>query len=312
MIENRALKIGNFQFYWTYLFAILSIFLFIAIQNQAIEGEIAPEIYAKFGAPYAQDIYDGAIWGMVINSFVHKQLWHLLLSVPLFIFLGILFEKRNTTLFFILFVLISSFVTSALQLAMTGDPGIGLNGVNFALFTYLLVKIKVEPPYQKWKTLVWLGEITGLVLSILNIYYDWYYFGTSTIVTGFLFGLIVGLSQERKWLFYSFQGLFWAVCLLTLFYNPYSSEWNTFKGYKAFRNGDVDKAEEYYLKALELYPRNFAAKKNLKLIEIDRLEDRAYYAHKHENYVTARHLYIQILNLDKDNAWAKKNLQGLP
>ena len=100
--------------------------------------------------------------------------------------------------------------------------------------------------------------------------------------------------------------------MTTLFYNPYSSEWNTVQGSKAFTAGKIDEAEEYYLKALEIYPRNYAAKKNLVLIEIDRLQSRAYYAHSQEMYSTARHLYIKILGLDKNNAWAKKNLDGLP
>lgn len=306
------LKFGNLRIYWSYLFAFATLLLFISLQNAANWGDITPKLYTNFGAPYAQEIFDGAIWGIVTNSFVHKELWHVLLSVSLFVFLGILFEIRNKPLFFLLFVVISSFVTSSLQLAMSGDPGIGLNGVNFALFTYLMVRIKVGPRYKRWKILVWLAEITALILSILNMYYDWYYFGTFTVVTGFLFGLIVGLSQDRKVLFYASQAIIWAICLTTLIYNPYSSEWNTVQGYHAFKKGDIDKAEEFYLRALELHPRNYAAKKNLVLIEIDRLETRAFYAHQHENYVTARHLYIQILNLDKDNEWAKRNLQGLP
>jgi len=303
---------GRFHFYWSYLIALLTIFLFIVIQNTSNWGEITSETFSKFGAPYAKDIFDGAIWGMFTNSFVHKQLWHLFLSVSLFVFLGVLFERRNKTLFFFLFVLISSFVTSALQLAMTGDPGIGLNGVNFALFTYLLVRIQPNTKYKKAKIIIWIGTISALMLSVLNIYYEWYYFGTSTIVTGFLFGLIIGISQDQKIFFYSFQGLFWVICLITLFYNPYSSEWNTVQGSRAFEKGEVDQAEEYYLRALELHPRNFAAKKNLVLIEIDRLQDQAYYAHSLEDYHTARSLYIKILNLDKHNSWAKKNLDGLP
>jgi|TARA_R110000737_G_scaffold254016_1_gene263340 membrane associated rhomboid family serine protease len=308
----NQLNSGKFRFYWSILIGIITVGLFIIIQNASNWQDITPETYAKYGAPYAKDIFDGAIWGMITNSFVHKQLWHLFLSVPLFIFLGILFERRNTALFFILFVAISSFVTSSLQLSMTGDPGIGLNGVNFALFTYLLVKIKPEAKYGKFKITIWVGTLLALTLSILNIFNDWYNFGTTTILTGFLFGLIVAISQKRKFIFYSFQGIFWAICLITLFYNPYSSEWNTVQGSKAFSKGEVDKAEEYYLKALEIHPRNYAAKKNLVLIEIDRLQDRAYYAHSNGDYSTARMLYIKILNLDKYNSWAKKNLDGLP
>jgi membrane associated rhomboid family serine protease len=299
---------GRFHYYWSYFIALLTIFLFIAIQNAANWEEITPEIFARFGAPYAKDIFDGSIWGMFTNSFIHNHLWHLFLSIVLFVFLGVLFEKRNKTQFFLLFILISSFVTSTIQLAMTGDPGIGLNGVNFALLTYLLVQIKSAPKYKKAKLIIWLGTISSLVLSILNIHFEWYYFGTSTIVTG----LIIGCFQNRKIFFYSFQVCLCVFCSITLFYNPYSSEWNTVQGSRAFEKGEIDRAEEYYLSALELHPRNFAAKKNLVLIEIDRLQERAYYAHAQENYRTALLLYIQILNLDKHNSWAKKNLDGLP
>ncbi len=309
---NRTTSNWKYQFYWSYLFAIVSLFLFLAIQFVSDWDEITPETYAKYGAPYAKDIFDGAVWGIVSNSFVHNQLWHLLLSLGTFLILGIIFERRNKTTFFLLFVLISSFVTSSLQLAMTGDPGIGLNGVNFALFTYLLIRIKPEARFKKIKIVIWIGTITALVISILNIYYDWYNFGTSTIFSGFVFGLVAGLSQDRKKFFYSLQGAILCICFITLFYNPYSSEWNTVQGSKAFEKGEIDRAEVYYLKALELYPNNFAAKKNLVLIEIERLEDRAFYAHSHEDYNTARLLYIKILNLDKYNNWAKKNLNGLP
>jgi membrane associated rhomboid family serine protease len=308
----NQLNSNKFRFYWSVLIGIITIVLFVIIKNVSNWEDISPDTYSKYGAPYAKDIFDGAIWGIVTNSFVHKQLWHLLLSVPLFIFLGILFEKRNTALFFLLFVTISSFVTSSLQLAMTGDPGIGLNGVNFALFTYLLVRIKPDEKYKKYKIAVWIGTILALILSILNIFNDWYNFGTTTILTGFVFGLIVAISQKNKFIFYSFQAVFWSICLATLFYNPYSSEWNTVQGSKAFSRGEIDKAEEYYLKALELHPKNYAAKKNLVLIEIDRLQDRAYYAHSHGDYSTARLLYIKILHLDKTNKWAMKNLDGLP
>lgn len=308
----KNLKVKELRLRWSVLIGIATVILFILIQNEANWTDISPEIYSNFGAPYAKDIYNGSIWGIVTNSFVHKQIWHIILSVPLFIFLGVLFEKRNTILFFWLFVLISSFVTSSIQLAMSGDPGIGLNGVNFALFTYLLVRIKPAQKYIKFKISIWIGTTIALALSLLNIYYDWYYFGTSTIITGFFFGLVVVLSQNHKWLFYSFQGVFWSICLITLFYNPYSSEWNTVMGSKAFVNGETDKAEEYYLNALELHPRNHAAKKNLILIEIDRLQDRAFYSHKRKDYSAARLLYIRILHLDKNNAWAQKNLTGLP
>jgi membrane associated rhomboid family serine protease len=308
----NPLNSRKYRFYWSILIGLMTIGLFIVIQSESNWEDITPETYSKYGAPYAKDIFDGAIWGIVTNSFVHKQLWHILLSVPLFIFLGILFEKRNFPLFFILFVAISSFVASSLQLAMTGDPGIGLNGVNFALFSYLLFMIKPKPKYKKVKTIIWIGTVAALVLSILNIFNEWYNFGTTTVLTGFLFGLIVAISQKRKYIFYSFQTVLWVICLLTLFYNPYSSEWNTVQGSKAFVLGDVYKAEEFYLRALELHPKNFAAKKNLVLIEIDRLQDRAYYTHSHEDYTTARLLYIKILHLDKNNAWAQKNLDGLP
>jgi membrane associated rhomboid family serine protease len=312
MNQTTPINSGKFRFYWSILIGGITIYLFILIQYKANWEDITPEIYSNYGAPYAKDIFDGAIWGIITNSFVHKQLWHLILSVALFVFLGILFEKRNKMLFYILFVFISSFVTSSLQLAMTGDPGIGLNGVNFALFTYLLVRIKPEPKYKKIYISLWVSIVVALGVSILNINYDWYNFGTTTLLSGFLFGLIVGISQKRKFLFYAFQALFWAICLASLFFNPYSSEWNTVQGSKAFVRNDIEKAEEYYLKALEIYPKNYAAKKNLVLIEIDRLEDRAYYAHLHQNYTTARMLYIKILHLDKNNTWAKKNLDGLP
>lgn len=297
---------------WTYAIGLFVSLAYIGMRVQATGEVISDALLVEYGALYAKDIYDGAIWGVVSNSFLHSDFTHFICNLLAFLFMGRIIEKYNGTLFLLFFGLTASAITSCTELAFTSDPGIGLIGVNFALLSYLLVS-----PEIKWKN-PWIRAtpwfVIGIVLFICieQILKRDYQIAVYSILGGLAFGVIVGLTKKLKWLFYTFQVIFFGTAILSLFYNPFSSEWNTVKGYHAHLSDQPARAKAYYAKALELSPNNQAARKNLKQLEIEQLIDSAYFYHMKKDYGKARRLYFRILSLDHNNVWAKTNLSELP
>jgi membrane associated rhomboid family serine protease len=297
---------------WTYLIGLCTTLAYVGMRYQAPGEIISDSILVKYGALYAKDIYDGAIWGVVSNSFLHSDLTYFLCNILAFLFMGRIIEKYNGTKFLLFFGLMASAVTSCTELAFTSDPGIGLTGVNFGLLSYLLIS-----PEIKWKN-PWIRATPWFVIGIVlfmcveQIMKRDYETAVYSILGGLAFGVIVGLTKRVKWLFYSVQTILISVSILSLFYNPFSSEWNTVKGYHAHLSGKSTEAKVYYSKALLLSPNNQAARKNLKQLEIEKLIDSAYFYHTNKEYGKAQRLYFKILSLDRNNAWAKANLAELP
>ena len=101
------------------------------------------------------------------------------------------------------------------------------------------------------------------------------------------------------------------ICITSLIFNPYSSEWQTLKGFEAYEKDDLEQAKFHYRKALEIAPANVVAKQNLTKVKIAELENAAFEAHHNDNYLLAKKYYLQILLIDPNNSWAKENLKSL-
>ena len=307
-----SLTEGKSRVIWTYVIGLFVILAYIGMFVQTNDASIPDSLLIKYGAPYAKDIYDGAIWGVVINSFLHNNLTLFICNILFFLFAGYVVEKRNGPLFLLFFGLGGSVLTSCAELAFSGDPGVGLTGVNFGLLGYLLISRKI-----KWRN-PWLQAVpwffVGVVLFLCaeQIIQNDYKIAVFSILSGLTFGIIVGLTQSYKRLFYSIQFVFFGVSFLSLMYNPYSSEWHTVKGYHLHQQGKIEVAKYHYKQAITISPENVAARKNLKLIRLNKLIDKAYKLHLDKEYPSARNVYIQILKIDENNKWAKDNLAELP
>ncbi len=297
---------------WTYVISACVLVSYVVMRLQ-VSTEIIPDFkLEQFGAAYAKDIYDGAFWGVIVNSFLHSKFSAFILNFFFFFFVGRIIEKMNGSLFLLVFGLSASVITSCIELAMSSDPGIGMTGVNFALLGYILIS-----PDIKWRN-PWLRALPWFVVGITlflcaeQIAKNDYQISVFSLLSGLVYGLLLGLLKRITWLFYTFQVILFSLCILSIVYNPYSSEWNNLKGYHFHQSGNREKATEFYKKAIELSPDNVAAKKNLKKIEIEKLMDVAYDYHAEKKYQKAREIYVQILTLDKTNQWASENLKELP
>lgn len=271
--------------------------------------------YSHFGAPYAVQIYQGQYWGVFSNSFLHTNIYHLVLNLIGLWILGSFIEKRIKLFNFILLGLFASTVTSIAQLALSDDAGLGLTGVNFFFISYIITKSFNNEVFAiRAKYIYLISAFIGIGIAFyLNEYYS-FNIGIEAMIAGLIYGSIIGLStfSANKAVPTLISITLLIISSITLFYAPWSAEWNYFKGYSAHEKGDYEDAKMYYKEAVAINPSHHTSLENLKYISIDEISEMALQAHKEEKYMLARKLYERVIKLDPNNQWAKQNLAKLP
>lgn len=298
----------------TGLYIVIALALALYVLYLVLKPDYTDErtFFKLLGSPYAFDIYSGQYWGVLTNSLLHTSLIHLLFNIGLFLLFARRVERSYGFVFFAFFGFIASVVTSSAQLAMSGDPGLGLTGVNIAFLYFMLSDTNAYWKYDWISKLAYILGIGTLVFALLNFKFQWIPFALSSAVSGILFGFVCGkvfpyFKYRVAWMSFSF-----VLAISSLAYNPFSSEWNTYKGYISYQEGSYEEAKSYYRKAVELSSKNVVAAQTLDEIYIDELSDQAYKAHVAKDYPLARRLYKRVLKLDPENTWARENLENLP
>ena len=293
----------------------LCIGLYAAISFVSDFGVIDEKTYVLFGAPYAIDIYLGQYWGVVSNSFVHVLWYQLLFNLILVFAFGSYIERRIGFFRLFIFGLIASTITSCFELAFSNDAGLGLAGVNFSLFGFLLIRNKTDERFSNGPVVLASMIMVSLfsLCAYLNYYHEWN-FGLYSMISGFGWGLLVGALPIKSWRWITapILGTTLAFCAMSLVYAPWSADWTCANAVTLHEKGEIKEAEKLYNETLEMNPHHFIAQENLKIIEIDRISDKAYKAHLKANYSEARRLYLRILKIDSKNRWARENLNHLP
>jgi len=274
---------------------------------------IDANIFILLGAPNSVNIYAGQYWGVLTNNFLHVYLSQLIINVIGIIFFGYYIEKRIGFIKFSLIVIVGSIIPSIIQLNLANQPGIGLSGVNFTLFGYILAKsMRFENFKMRYINLILLIMI-GIIIyfNIYNLYFEDVY-RTEAMAFGLIIGLVIGFTSPwKKWVQYGMLFNIIILSVITLFYAPWSSEWLVYKGVTEHQNKHYKKAKIWYKKALKLDPENIQAKDNLELLRLDDLKWKAYKAHMKEQYLKAKAYYNQILEIDPNDSWAKEGLKEL-
>jgi GlpG protein len=165
----------------------------------------------------------------------------------------------------IVFFVASAFVSSALQLMLVEDAGIGVSGVVYAMAGFMWYAREQFPEFKQALTqrtmelfLVWL--VAGFVLTglhLLNI-------GNVAHITGLVFGVLVALHSVawyrghmvRAGLVRAGIGLLIALAILPLFWAPWSVTWLSNQAYHAHTAHEYALALSYYDRIIELSPRN--------------------------------------------------------
>src|SRR5689334_17785643 len=87
--------------------------------------------FARWGpilAPSAEQIWDGAYWGLLTTFFVHGNIAHILFNMMVFLQFGRAMEASMSPWAYILFLTASATVSCGCEMAIMGQPGIGASG----------------------------------------------------------------------------------------------------------------------------------------------------------------------------------------
>ena len=306
----------SYRFPWlTTLLSLVCFAIFVVFQIYQKAETPLFKAYSELGAPYAIQIYHGQYWGVFSNSFIHISWSHLLLNLFGLWLFGALIERRLGLLRLFLLGLIGSIITSSLQLALTNDAGLGLSGVNLLLLGFILGKSLTHEEFRiKFRYYVLSLVVSGLAFALYLNLYKGYLISLEAMTGGLIIGYILGLISNLK----TKIPLILCGLLLTiisfgsLYYAPWSAEWNYSKAYTYHDNGDITAAKKYYNEAIRINPSHRISKENLRLITIDELSEKALKAHKEGDYILARVHYEKLLLIDPKNRWAKENIRKLP
>ena len=308
MIKKEQHKIP-----WTTIFISLIIigvsFIFL-FYSETVDPR---KLYSEIGAPYAIQIYQGQYWGVLTNSFIHIDYIHLGINLIGFIIFSTLVERKIGATKTFLLIIIASIITSSTQLTLTDDAGLGFDGINFLLFSYLLTRSLLKSEFKfPYRFVFLLGATLIIIVSYyINTTEDKNY-GVEAMLTGLIAGLIFGLISKSKIAISLFSVILIIGCYSSLISAPWSSEWNYSQGYKYHDANNFHQAKKYYNEALKIDPNHSVSRENLRIILIEELSDIALLAHENEDYIKAREYYEKIIKIDSNNSWAIENMDKLP
>jgi tetratricopeptide (TPR) repeat protein len=161
-----------------------------------------------------------------------------------------------------LFFVGAAWVSSALQLAVGGETGIGFSGVGYALFGFMWVARARIPSFQP----LIIGSVIGLFLGWLVFCIVVSHVGVMNVANtahfaGLIFGVLLGSAVLPRWRRAAILGAAF-LCVastVTVFWVPWSPTWHSFHAWKAVEDGDHDRAIAGFTRAIELDAGYYAA-----------------------------------------------------
>lgn len=224
---------------------------FLGVNLQKHLGDAA---LIRWGLIPDEQIYHGAYWGLITNALVHQEPLHILFNLSWFWILGGAFERTFGPLRMALFILVTAFVSSGLQLF--DGPGIGLSGVGYALFGFGWVGRRRFPEFAKTVNdrTVQMFVFWGLLCVFLT-YSKVMRIGNVAHLTGALLGgALAGLIVQPRLRLALSAAIVLMTCgsVAVLFWNPRSLYWVADRADAARDRGDYATAISLYKRTLDL------------------------------------------------------------
>ncbi len=210
----------------------------------------------RWGICPAARIRAGALWAFITSTFVHLEWWHLTFNVYWLYVLGSRLERVIGAGRWLAFILCAAFVSSGAEFAFTDSTGIGASGVVYAIFGFMWVTRNQQPSFQKvvdsstvrWFVVWLLGCIVMTMTKLWEV-------GNAAHVAGLLVGAGVGAwtlwPKRRTLLKVGFAALL-LMSLIPLFWAPWSIDWTSQQGVRAYEHGNYLRAIKWYKRSLSL------------------------------------------------------------
>lgn len=237
----------------TYLLTALSVLITGASALGSLGGPLIARL-GTFGFADAQDIWNGHLWGLVTPVFIHGGVLHLLFDMLWLVQLGRILERTLPPVVYLGFLVTAAAVGSATELLVSGQTGIGMSGVVYAMFGLMWAG---RGAYPVWGAVANLGNLRYLIgwglFCIVGTYLHFLNIANGAHVGGFLFGLCIGylfFSPRRRWVWAAPLALLLTACVLACTYQPWSASWTFWKGNKAFDRKQYARAIDWYQASL--------------------------------------------------------------
>lgn len=256
------------------------------------------EDYVRWGYRPPNDVWSGRIDALITSAFVHVDPWHLALNLYWLWHLGRVLEILIGWWHWGLFFVVAAFVSSAAQLFVSDDTGIGASGVVYAIFGFLWQVRGDDPraaailPTRIVHLFLWWAVIC-LVLTRLEILMV----GNAAHFTGLLFGVLAAHAFAGR----SFQtparlalATFALVGTGLLLWCPWSPTWLWMQAHNAHIAEDYDSALLRYTQLIRRVPQDATALYNRSLVNMSL-----------GNLAEARADYARAVELDPDLAEAE-------
>ncbi len=234
--------------------ACIGIFLGLAIQGDYESWDTL----SNFGYLPADSIWNGGYWALFTSVFVHLALWHVAFNVYWLWVLGSRLERTIGSLRFLAFFVISAFVSSSFQLAVSDDTGIGASGVVYAIFGFMWL---TRHRYSHFKKVLDARTIQIIIIwlvgCVVATYLNVWSVGNAAHISGLLFGGAVAgafvLRFKPRVMFASLVALV-VFSIVPLFWCPWSINWLGNKAYDAHAAQRYDVALDRYTQIISIDP----------------------------------------------------------
>ena len=234
--------------------ACIGIFLGLAIQNDYESWETL----SNFGYLTADSIWNGGYWALFTSAFVHFALWHVAFNVYWLWVLGSRLERAIGSLPFLAFFVVSAFVSSSFQLAVSDDTGIGASGVIYAIFGFMW---STRHRYSHFKKVLDARTIQIFVIwlvgCVVTTYLNVWWVGNAAHISGLFFGGAVAgafvLRFKPRVMFASLVALV-VFSIIPLLWCPWSVTWLSDKAYDAHAAERYDVALDRYTQIIRIDP----------------------------------------------------------
>lgn len=224
-------------------------------------GWMAPEqAYRWLYADGAGLWLEQRAWCVFTSVFLHGDVFHLFFNLYWFWKLGRVLEAKLGTTRHVLLVAGAAWVSGLAEFAPGGMMGIGLSGVVYALFGYILILRSTDAAYAQvlpFRTVrlfvIWFFLCIALteagVWNVANIAHG----------AGFVFGALCGLCARAGWWRSPARGGAGAAVLaslVVLVWAPWNEQWRALRVYRLLQGDDLSAAESELTRFVADYPEN--------------------------------------------------------
>jgi GlpG protein len=184
----------------TWIFIILSTFIFIFTLLPNGINQISPLYFSTESKIFIKEIREGEIWRLITPVFLHFGLLHIIFNLLWLKDLGKVIEKKSGPIFFLLTFLVVGIVSNFAQYLTFGPKFGGMSGVVYGFLGQLWMnstfnqKSEIHlPKYDVNMMIIWFFLcMVGLIGNIANMAHG------AGLTIGMLIGIWTGIRESKS------------------------------------------------------------------------------------------------------------------